>query len=102
MDVRDIDFDQRRLIVETLGQKSELNCDSLILATGADQSYFCHPEYARTGSPRRSKPGPAMKSRKCWTMCALSVQPRAESGNGCKNCTIALDKVFSQRHIVEM
>jgi len=46
-DVQRIDLDLRRLTVETLGQPSEVPYDSLILATGADQSYFGHPEYAR-------------------------------------------------------
>jgi NADH dehydrogenase len=45
--VQRIDVDARRLTVETLGQPSEVPYDSLILATGADQSYFGHPEYAR-------------------------------------------------------
>jgi NADH:ubiquinone reductase (H+-translocating) len=46
-DVQGIDLDARRLIVETLGQRSEVSYDSLILATGASQSYFGHPEFAR-------------------------------------------------------
>jgi NADH dehydrogenase len=45
--VQGIDLAERRLTVETLGQRSEVPYDSLILATGADQSYFGHPEFAR-------------------------------------------------------
>ena len=37
----------RRLVIETLGERSEIPYDSLIVATGADQSYFGHPEFAR-------------------------------------------------------
>jgi NADH dehydrogenase len=45
--VQGIDVDRRSLTIETLGQSSEVAYDSLILATGADQSYFGHAEYAR-------------------------------------------------------
>jgi len=45
--VQAIDLDGRRLTVDTLGQPSEVPYDSLILATGANQSYFGHPEFAR-------------------------------------------------------
>jgi NADH dehydrogenase len=46
-EVEDIDLEARRLAVTTLGLRSEIPYDSLILATGADQSYFGHPEFAR-------------------------------------------------------
>jgi NADH dehydrogenase len=46
-EVQGIDLDARRLTVDTLGQRSGVPYDSLILATGADQSYFGHPEFAR-------------------------------------------------------
>jgi NADH dehydrogenase len=46
-EVRDIDLDARTLTVDTLGLTSEVAYDSLILATGAQQSYFGHPEYAQ-------------------------------------------------------
>src|SRR5207253_3572817 len=46
-DVQGIDLDARRLTLETLGQRSEVFYDSLILATGSSQSYFGHPEFAR-------------------------------------------------------
>ena len=41
-----IDLDTRRLSVEMLDRRSELDYDSLIVATGASQSYFGHPEFA--------------------------------------------------------
>ena len=41
-----IDLDTRRLTVETLDRRSEIDYDSLIVATGASQSYFGHPEFA--------------------------------------------------------
>jgi NADH dehydrogenase len=41
-----VDIDQRRLTIATLGRESELSYDSLIVATGASQSYFGHDEYA--------------------------------------------------------
>jgi NADH:ubiquinone reductase (H+-translocating) len=46
-EVEDIDLEARRVSVSTLGLRSEIPYDSLILATGADQSYFGHPEFAR-------------------------------------------------------
>ncbi len=46
-EVQSIDLQRRRLTVDTLGQYSEVPYDSLILATGASQSYFGHPEFAR-------------------------------------------------------
>jgi NADH dehydrogenase len=46
-EVRGIDLERRLLTVDTLGQHSEVPYDSLILATGAGQSYFGHPEFAR-------------------------------------------------------
>jgi NADH dehydrogenase len=41
-----IDLDARRLGVEMLDRRSEISFDSLIVATGATQSYFGHPEFA--------------------------------------------------------
>lgn len=46
-DVRGIDLERRRLTVDTVGRQSEIPYDSLIVATGASQSYFGHPEFAR-------------------------------------------------------
>jgi NADH dehydrogenase len=46
-EVRSINVQRRRLTIDTLGQHSEVPYDSLILATGASQSYFGHPEFAR-------------------------------------------------------
>jgi NADH:ubiquinone reductase (H+-translocating) len=46
-EVEAIDLGARRLTVNTLGLRSEVPYDSLILATGADQSYFGHSEFAR-------------------------------------------------------
>jgi NADH:ubiquinone reductase (H+-translocating) len=45
--VVDVDVDDRRLTVDTLGRRTTLSYDSLIVATGASQSYFGHDEYAR-------------------------------------------------------
>jgi NADH dehydrogenase len=45
-EVEGIDLDGRRLTVNTLGLRSEIPYDSLIIATGANQSYFGHPEFA--------------------------------------------------------
>src|SRR5512133_2127756 len=45
-DVVDVDVDDRRLTIDTLGRKTQLSYDSLIVATGASQSYFGHDEYA--------------------------------------------------------
>jgi NADH:ubiquinone reductase (H+-translocating) len=41
-----VDLPARRLVVETLDRRSEIAYDSLIVATGASQSYFGHPEFA--------------------------------------------------------
>jgi NADH:ubiquinone reductase (H+-translocating) len=46
-EVVDIDVAGRTLTIDTPGQTTTLPYDSLILATGASQSYFGHDEYAR-------------------------------------------------------
>lgn len=46
-EVEGIDLQARLLTVDTVGLRSEIGYDSLILATGADQSYFGRPEFAR-------------------------------------------------------
>ena len=45
-EVIDIDLDARRVTVDTIGQRNQIAYDSLIVATGASQSYFGHPEFA--------------------------------------------------------
>jgi NADH:ubiquinone reductase (H+-translocating) len=45
-DVVGIDLHARRLTTETVGRRTEIAYDSLILASGASQSYFGHPEFA--------------------------------------------------------
>jgi NADH:ubiquinone reductase (H+-translocating) len=63
-DVKAIDLDARRLTVDTLGLPSELPYDSLILAAGAEQSYFGHPEFARHA--------PGMKRSTTRSSCAVA------------------------------
>jgi len=46
-EVVDVEIDTRRVTVDTIGVRSEIPYDSLIIATGASQSYFGHPEFAR-------------------------------------------------------
>ena len=46
-EVQGIDLQRRSLTVDTVGRHSEIEYDSLIVATGAGQSYFGHPEFAR-------------------------------------------------------
>ena len=41
-----VDLDARSLTVETVGRRSRIPYDSLIVATGASQSYFGRPEFA--------------------------------------------------------
>jgi NADH:ubiquinone reductase (H+-translocating) len=45
-EVVDVDVDDRHLTIETLGEATTLSYDSLIVASGASQSYFGHDEYA--------------------------------------------------------
>jgi NADH dehydrogenase len=45
-EVVDVDVEHRNLTIDTLGAATTLSYDSLILATGASQSYFGHDEYA--------------------------------------------------------
>jgi NADH:ubiquinone reductase (H+-translocating) len=45
-EVVDVDVEARVLMVDTLGETTRLPYDSLIVATGASQSYFGHDEYA--------------------------------------------------------
>jgi len=44
--VVDIDLDARRVAVDTIGLRREIEYDILIVATGARQSYFGRPEFA--------------------------------------------------------
>jgi len=46
-EVLDVDVENRELTIDTLGERTMLAYDSLIVATGASQSYFGHDEYAR-------------------------------------------------------
>ena len=46
-EVVDVDVEARRLTIDTLGETTSLSYDSLIVATGASQSYFGHDQYAR-------------------------------------------------------
>jgi NADH dehydrogenase len=46
-EVVDVDLYARRLTVDTIGLRSEIPYDSLIVAAGASQSYFGHPEFER-------------------------------------------------------
>jgi NADH:ubiquinone reductase (H+-translocating) len=45
-EVIDVDLDARRLTVDTVGERTDVVYDSLIVAAGASQSYFGHPEFA--------------------------------------------------------
>src|ERR671918_570137 len=42
-----IDPESRNLVVDTFGRLSDVPFESLIIATGAEQSYFGHPEFAQ-------------------------------------------------------
>jgi NADH dehydrogenase len=46
-DVVGIDLDSRRVTIGTSGHGNQIAYDSLIVAAGASQSYFGHPEFAR-------------------------------------------------------
>jgi NADH:ubiquinone reductase (H+-translocating) len=46
-DVVGMDLDGRRVTVETIDRRTQIAYDSLIVAAGASQSYFGHPEFAR-------------------------------------------------------
>jgi NADH:ubiquinone reductase (H+-translocating) len=45
-EVVDVDVERREVMIDTLGDATTLVYDSLIVATGASQSYFGHDEYA--------------------------------------------------------
>ena len=45
-EVLDVNVEDRALKINTLGRETKLTYDSLIVATGASQSYFGHDEYA--------------------------------------------------------
>jgi NADH:ubiquinone reductase (H+-translocating) len=45
-EVVDVDVDTRELTIDTLGESTTLSYDSLIVSTGASQSYFGHDDYA--------------------------------------------------------
>ncbi len=46
-DVTSVDLDRRTLSVVNLGETLEVGYDSLIVAAGAGQSYFGHPDFSR-------------------------------------------------------
>ena len=46
-EVIEVDVKDQRVTVDTVGERSDIQYDSLILATGARQSYFGFPEFAR-------------------------------------------------------
>lgn len=46
-DVQEINLRARYITVDTIGFRSEIRYDSLIVAAGAKQSYFGHPEFAQ-------------------------------------------------------
>jgi NADH dehydrogenase len=46
-EVVDVDLNARHITVDTMGLRRKIPYDSLIVATGASQSYFGHPEFAR-------------------------------------------------------
>ncbi len=45
-EVADIELDARAVVLDTLGEKTRVPYDSLIVAAGASQSYFGHDEFA--------------------------------------------------------
>jgi len=45
-EVVDVDLDTRRVTVDTIGLRSQIAYDSLIVAIGGSQSSFGHPEFA--------------------------------------------------------
>jgi len=53
-DVIGIDADRRSLAVRTLASQWEISYDSLIVATGASQSYFGHDEFAASAPGLKS------------------------------------------------
>jgi NADH:ubiquinone reductase (H+-translocating) len=46
-EVQDVDLKTRHITIDTIGFRSEIQYDSLIVAAGAKQSYFGHPEFAQ-------------------------------------------------------
>ena len=46
-EVQDVNLQTRHITVDTIGFRSEIPYDSLIVAAGAKQSYFGHPEFAQ-------------------------------------------------------
>ena len=53
-EVVDVDLGGRRIIRRHPGVRSEISYDSLIVATGASQSYFGHPEFAHDAPGMKS------------------------------------------------
>ena len=49
-EVIDVDVSTRRVIVDTLGLRSAVGYDSMILAAGAQQSYFGHDRVRTRGA----------------------------------------------------
>jgi len=80
-EVESVDLQRRRLTVNTLGKRSEVRYDSLIVATGASQSYFGHPEFARH-APGMKTIDDALELRSRFSVRSRwrSVRPMRHSG----------------------
>jgi NADH:ubiquinone reductase (H+-translocating) len=79
-EVINVDTADRRLTVDSLGRCFEVGCDSLILATGAQQSYFGHPGFADE-APGMKSIDDALEVRGrifgAFEMASLEPDPRA-------------------------
>lgn len=80
-EVTGIDTQARRVCVQSITKRSEIGYDSLILATGAQQSYFGHPEFASV-APGMKSLDDALELRGrifgAFEMASLEQDPQAQ------------------------
>jgi len=89
-EVSAVDLTGRTMRPEAAGTVTVTPCDSLIVATGAGQSYFRHDEFARF-APGMKSIGNALETRARTFgapsprsgRCAWRVSPRGCCGWGC-------------------
>jgi NADH:ubiquinone reductase (H+-translocating) len=56
-EVSDIDLAAHQLVLDTVGDRTRIPYDSLIVAAGASQSYFGHDEFATSAPSLKTAAG---------------------------------------------
>jgi NADH dehydrogenase FAD-containing subunit len=109
-EVVDIDLAAREVVLDTIGERSRVRYDSLIVAAGAAQSYFGHDEFA-IHAPGMKTIDDAIELRGrifgAFEMAELEAsgrpviaKPRTPVSRSMTNLSSPSTTVFSQRALV--